>query len=582
MTTQATPRAATDALTNLGIGLLVVGVAAAGLLRLAAAITAKLTGLDQPNVGLAGGIQVLASPKDPAAALETPGMSPVVYWVVVAVLVLAAGAVAFGLWRVGGTRPGADDGFATKHDVAKHASAHAVLKAARHLRPTLTHPKPTDVGFQLGKVKGEPVWASVEDSLLLIGPPRSGKGHNVVANMILDAPGAVIATATRPDTIAITLKARQRRGPVAVFDPQRMVPGLPVGLRWSPVRGCEDTEVASTRAKGLASASGFGTGTENGGYWQELTRSVLEQLLHAAALGGRTAADLHTWSSHPASAADAVAILTSHPAAARRWGENLNATINSDQRTRDSVWNGVKIALSALSQPKVLDAVSPQPGEDFDPEAFIRAGGTLYLLATSAGSGGVAPLVAAFIEDLTETAKKIANRSPGQRLDPPLLLALDEIGNLAPLPSLAALMADGGGSGITVMPVLQSLSQARTGWGEHQAATIWDAAITKISLGGSSVPKDLTDLSSLLGERDQTTYSTTIGPDGSKTVQESVRRVPVMTPQEIRNQRRGQGLILMRSLKPMKAKLRPWTKRTDAKQLKADKEAVEAEIAGGL
>jgi hypothetical protein len=57
------------------------------------------------------------------------------------------------------------------------------------------------------------VWASVEDSILLLGPPRSGKGLHVVINAILDAPGAVITTATRPDNIAATLTERRRRGP---------------------------------------------------------------------------------------------------------------------------------------------------------------------------------------------------------------------------------------------------------------------------------------------------------------------------------------------------------------------------------
>ncbi|AYY12550.1 hypothetical protein EF847_07370 [Actinobacteria bacterium YIM 96077] len=37
-------------------------------------------------------------------------------------------------------------------------------------------------------------------------------------------------------------------------------------------------------------------------------------------------------------------------------------------------------------------------------------------------------------------ARMPAARSTGARMDPPLLLALDEIGNLAPLPSLPTLM----------------------------------------------------------------------------------------------------------------------------------------------
>jgi type IV secretory pathway TraG/TraD family ATPase VirD4 len=112
-------------------------------------------------------------------------------------------------------------------------------------------------------------------------------------------------------------------------------------------------------------------------------------------------------------------------------------------------------------------------------------------------------LVAAFVEDLTEVVRHQAASSPGARLDPPILLALDEIGNLAPLPSLPVLMAEGGGTGIPTMPVLQSLSQARSKWGDHATNTIWDASIVKVILGGASASKDLQELSVLIGERDE-------------------------------------------------------------------------------
>ena len=65
----------------------------------------------------------------------------------------------------------------------------------------------------------------VEDSILVIGPPRSGKGAHIVINAILDAPGAVVTTSTRPDNLTTTLRARRRRGPVAVFDPQQLAAG---------------------------------------------------------------------------------------------------------------------------------------------------------------------------------------------------------------------------------------------------------------------------------------------------------------------------------------------------------------------
>ena len=69
--------------------------------------------------------------------------------------------------------------------------------------------------------------------MVLLGPPRSGKGVHIVINAILDAPGAVITTSTRPDNLTAALEARAKVGPVAVFDPQGLAPGIPSATRWS-------------------------------------------------------------------------------------------------------------------------------------------------------------------------------------------------------------------------------------------------------------------------------------------------------------------------------------------------------------
>lgn len=45
-------------------------------------------------------------------------------------------------------------------------------------------------------------------------------------------------------------------------------------------------------------------------------------------------------------------------------------------------------------------------------------------------------------------------------------------------------MAESGGTSITTMPDLQSLSQARDRSSNHAASAIWDASIVKIILGG--------------------------------------------------------------------------------------------------
>jgi hypothetical protein len=80
----------------------------------------------------------------------------------------------------------------------------------------------------------------------------------------------------------------------------------------------------------------------------------------------------------------------------------------------------------------------------------------------------MAPLITALVETVADTARRRAAASPGGRLYPPLGLVIDEAGQIAPLPSLPNLLADGG-QGIVTFAILQSLAQEAGRWGEHGA-----------------------------------------------------------------------------------------------------------------
>jgi type IV secretion system protein VirD4 len=557
-----------------------------------AALACLLTGRPTPTGGPLNALRALGSIAEPATAWPNPAAmpGPVAYWTATAATLITLALVVVAGWQAyrrltEASRQRVDrlrtlPGLASPAEASSAAGRRALVRRGAIVRPsTGQRPAPEQVGYRLGRVRGRELWCSVEDSALLVGPPRMGKGVHVVIPWVLDAPGPVVSTSTRPDTLAVTMHARARRGPVAIFDPQRLA-GLPGGLRWSPVRGCETPRTALVRARGLAAGAGFGRTVSDSDFWAGQTETALRCLLHAAALDGRRAVDLYRWSLNPALAEDAVTTLNRHPGAAIGWADALEAAVHADPRTRDSVWLGVRQSLAALADPDVLAAVDPAPGEEFNPAAFLRDSGTLYLLASAVTSGSCAPLVAAFVEDITETARSLAARSPGARLDPPLLLALDEIANLTPLPSLPQLMAEGGGSGITTLAVLQSLAQARNRWGEHAADAIWDAATVKLVLGGLAKYRDLDDVARLLGEIDELTETRSRGHGGERSTSTSVRMVPVMPPSVLRTLPFGTGVLLLRHTRPVVLDLAAWTTRRDAPALRADQKRVEAATGG--
>jgi type IV secretion system protein VirD4 len=558
--------------------LIAAGALTAGalVLHVAAGLTSCLQAGEWVSTAWPDALRVLVEPGRPGDAFGEV-MNPVLYWAVVCVLIwLPTTAFAMGLrlWQRSQAslsartkRLAARSGLASSADVRLAAGRRQVVQRGRSARPLAQPASPKDVGSYLGRSRGIECWSSVEDSLISVGPPRSGKGLHQVIGAIIDAPGAVVTTSTRPDNLAATLDVRRACGPVAIFDPQGL--GATEGIRWSPIRGCENPTTAIVRASGLAAGAGFTKGgVSDGAFWHGQTEMALRGLLHAAAIDGAGIAQLYRWSLEPASAIEAVAILNRTNGAAEGWGDTLDGIVRMDGRTRDAIWAGVRSALSALADPAVRTNLDPPPGEGLDPSTFLRDRGTIYLLGTGVGASATSAIIAALLEDITEAARQIASGCPGGRMEPPLSLILDEIANLCAVPSLPSLMADGGGSGISTHVVIQSLAQARDRWGEQAAAAMWDAATLRLILGGSAQPRDLQDLSAVCGDRDDEVRNWSRGPDGARTLSTSTRRIPILPPDVLRTLPFGTGILLARTAPPILLTMTPWIDRPDADKIR--------------
>jgi type IV secretory pathway TraG/TraD family ATPase VirD4 len=136
-------------------------------------------------------------------------------------------------------------------------------------------------------------------------------------------------------------------------------------------------------------------------------------------------------------------------------------------------------------------------------------------------------------------------------------LWLDEAANIAPLPSLPSLLADGGGSGLCTVAVFQSLAQARAAWREEAAGAMWDAATIKIVFGGLGHADDLARISRLAGDIDQPAWSHSDGA-GGRSWSRSLRRLPALPVERLRNLPEGRAIVLHRRTPPIETTLAPW------------------------
>jgi len=377
----------------------------------------------------------------------------------------------------------------------------------------------------------------VEEHALAMAPPRTRK-TGLLARLILRFPGPVVSTTTKADVFELTSGIRARRGPVHVFNPQR-IGDVPSTFRWNPIDGCADEAVAIRRADGFANAVSM-TGTEDASFWTNKASSYLRGLFHSAALAGGDMRLVARWAL--GSAEDAEEILAE--VGAVQWALELAELRGDAHKTAATIKMVLSRALAFMTDPTLAQSVMPDGEPGFDIEAFLAGCGTLYLIAESEHDDSpVAPLFAAMAGEIHHVAAQLGQASPGGRLDPPLLMALDEIVQTCPVP-LPTWLADSGGKGIQLIPVAHGEAQLRTRWQKDGAQVVLDTCGVKIWLPGISDTSTLKMASDLCGqaafrERGQDHHT----------------RHDVMTPDMIRQLPVGHALIVRGSYSPVVARV---------------------------
>lgn len=439
------------------------------------------------------------------------------------------------------------------------------MASRRQVRAT-TRDTASAVTAPFATYRGLPVVARLEDSCVVVAPSRAGKTTSLAAPRVVDAPGPVVATSTKVDLLRLTAGARAKRGPVHVWDADRIT-GWPDLARWDVVAGCDDVREAAGRARAMVAARPLGQ-ARNAAFFAATAETVLRCLLHAAALGGGSMREVVAWSRDFA-VDEPYAVLRDHPGAAPGWFDDLRKYCRAGApETTSSTDMSLGLVLGCLADPAVLDLVCPAPGEGIDIDALVAPGcddpATLYVVCEGGSAASTAPLSTALISAVVRAGRRASQARDDGRLDPACTFVLDEAPNVAPIPEMPLLLSDGGGRGLPAWVFAQSFGQLRARWGRDEADTMWGSSPIKLVLGGASETDDLERLSRLMGERRVRRVSTSRSHGSGWSRQSSTEKERVMPVKAIRQLDVGQALLLYRSLPPAVVDLTPWWKRKDA------------------
>lgn len=431
-------------------------------------------------------------------------------------------------------------------------------------------PPLAEFGYSLGqsiKPRGVPLYARGDRSTRVIGPMGSGKTLMFMLPALRNAPGAALATSTKPDIYQLSYGARSKVGPVVALDPLRMAPSAP-RLRWSPIIGAENSRIAEKRGRAFAAgAKGSSSSSDASMFYRRQAGTYLMCLFHAAALSGANLRDVLAWARRPQDPAPRH-ILQRHPLAAPGWADLLDQATSGDDRTVGNTRSTVAQALSPFDHEDVVREIDIAPGQDpTDLRQLIRDRGTAYVLGKDEQFSAVAPLLTAVVEDVLDAAEEVGyNCATSPRLDPWFLAVLDELALITPIPSLRQRIMDGRGRGIALIYAVQSWASMRERYGPEQSTELESITSNAIVFSGDKDPRYLADLEQLCGQVEVTKASTStsgsalFGATNNSTTSYSTSWEPAVRAQEIarlpRTSRKAQVLVLAENLPPVISELR--------------------------
>jgi type IV secretory pathway TraG/TraD family ATPase VirD4 len=355
----------------------------------------------------------------------------------------------------------------------------------------------------------------------------------LVPNVLL-ARRAVVTTSTKDDVVRATSSRRGEVGHVLLFDPSGTVeaPRGVTRVGWSPIHGASSWDAAVLMADSLADAARHRPRGSAVDHWTERASALLAPLLHAAAVAGSGVDTLAGWIDLR-EGREALSGLVARHGERHASSASLGGILATDDRELSGIWSTAAGVLGSWRTDAARAAAALPP---LDVEAFLSGTNTLHVVSPSRHQTSAAPLVVGLLDTLVHSTYERHHRGAT------LLLALDELANVAPLPSLPSIVSEGASQGVLVLGCLQDLSQARVRWGTA-AEGFLSLFPTTVVLPGIADRSTLEQLSALSGRHDVVSTSVSRGGRGRVVTRSLVER-PRLAPDVIARGRHGHGLVL--------------------------------------
>lgn len=295
---------------------------------------------------------------------------------------------------------------------------------------------------------GNNIKLSYEKSLRIIGSMGSGKTFYILTPLINNHHSFAIITSSKVDILHLTNNNSKNN---YIFDPQELITEEHQLFYWDIIHDAKDYKLSELIA-GTLIKSYQKTNSTTSQFFNTQSQIILTILLYIS----ETFSDFLIYAFQLSDKKIQEKILNKlKKQDIPHLDTKLNGIFGTAKETFTSVHATLINVVNILSQKHIIDYFNNAKKYESDIFKLIKSKSKLYIFGQE-DSTSLTSLITTFIEVLLYKIDKHTVKLDNKKYNPPILLCLDELANICPIPSLKQRVSEGRGKGICVVYALQA------------------------------------------------------------------------------------------------------------------------------